>query len=979
MEQPVGEIKHLQGCINDLISILALPAIWSGHESSQMMSTLLDVLLGMLRLDFAYVQLSDAIDGSPIEVVRLAQGRNLTAQPQDVGRALNCWLAGDRPASPCRVPNPLGEGEVSIAPLRLGLHNEVGVFVAGSRRPDFPTKTEMLLLQVAANQAALGLQEARLLTEQRRAAEEIRFRAGLLDAVDQAVVATDSHGVMTYWNRFAAQLYGWSAPEVIGHNILDINLVLGAPGAAAEMLSGGQRGQRWTGECLAQHRDGTIFPALVTDSPIYNSQGMLIGVVRVSVDITARKRAEEELERRVVERTRQLTAVNERLRQEIIEHQRSQQRLATQYAITRVLAESNSFADAMPHLLQAIGESMAWEWGALWNIDRDAGVLRCESTWHVANLETAEFDAISRETAGVPGPSLKGHDWQSAEPASIADATQDLNFMRVPIAARVGLHRAIAFPILLRGETVGMMEFFSRTVQQPDEEDFETLSAIGSQIGQFVERKRVEEEHRKLVSLVENSPDFIGIASPEGQVLFVNPSGQQMVGIEGNEQVRATRMLDYVVEQERERVEQQVLPTLMRDGRWKGETHFRHFQTGAAIPMQHHVFLIKEPRSDHPVALATISRDISERKRADVALRESEERYRLLVEGVKDYAIIMLDVEGRITSWNKGAERIKGYLAEDIVGEHFSRFYPAEDVARGKPELALKVAAEEGRHEDEGWRVRKNGTRFFANVVITALRDEAGHLRGFAKVTRNITERKQAEEALHKTQAELAHATRVMTMGELTASIAHEINQPLTAVINNSNACLRWLARETPDLEALREALRDISTNGQRASDVITRIRMALKNAPTPAVPLEINEVLKEVIGLTHRAVQQHGVQLRTELAADLLPVLGDRIQIQQVLLNLLMNSIEAMSTVMDRPRQLLMRSALAGSDEVLVALRQGNRKPVPVLEEGEGAGRRARLRHRARPADAGTDVRRFLHHQARGDGHGVVDQPHDR
>ena len=466
-----------------------------------------------------------------------------------------------------------------------------------------------------------------------------------------------------------------------------------------------------------------------------------------------------------------------------------------------------------------------------------------------------------------------------------------------------------------------MMEFFSRTVQQPDEEDFETLSAIGSQIGQFVERKRVEEEHRKLVSLVENSPDFIGIASPEGQVLFVNPSGQQMVGIEGNEQVRATRMLDYVVEQERERVEQQVLPTLMRDGRWKGETHFRHFQTGAAIPMQHHVFLIKEPRSDHPVALATISRDISERKRADVALRESEERYRLLVEGVKDYAIIMLDVEGRITSWNKGAERIKGYLAEDIVGEHFSRFYPAEDVARGKPELALKVAAEEGRHEDEGWRVRKNGTRFFANVVITALRDEAGHLRGFAKVTRNITERKQAEEALHKTQAELAHATRVMTMGELTASIAHEINQPLTAVINNSNACLRWLARETPDLEALREALRDISTNGQRASDVITRIRMALKNAPTPAVPLEINEVLKEVIGLTHRAVQQHGVQLRTELAADLLPVLGDRIQIQQVLLNLLMNSIEAMSTVMDRPRQLLMRSARAGSDEVLVAV----------------------------------------------------------
>jgi PAS domain S-box-containing protein len=920
MEQPVGEIKHLQGCLNDLISILALPAIWSGYGSAQIVSTLLDVLLGILRLDFAYVQLSHTIYGSPTEVVRLAQGRNVTP-PQEVVRVLNCWLAGDPPASSCRVPNPLGEGEMSIAPLRLGLHNEVGVFVAGSRRPDFPTKTEMLLLQVAANQAAIGLQEARPLTEQRRAAEEISFQAGLLDAVDQAVVATDSNGVITYWNRFAAQLYGWSAPEVIGHNLLDLNLVLGSPRAAAGMLSRGQRGQRWTRECLAQHRDGTIFPALMTDSPIDNSQGMRIGVVRVSIDITAHKRAEEEIARRVGERTRQLTAVNDRLRQEVIERQRSEQRLAMQYAITRVLAESNSFADAMPHLLQAIGESMAWEWGALWNTDRDAGVLRCESIWHAPNVETAELDAISRETAGMTGPSLKGHVWQSAEPAWIADATKDPTFMRAPIAASVGLHGAIAFPILLRGETIGVMEFFSRTVRQPDEEDFKSLSAIGSQIGQFVERKRVEEEHRKLALLVENSPDFIGIASPDGQVLFVNPSGQQMVGIEGNEQVRAIRMLDYVMEQERERVEQQVLPALMRDGRWKGETQFRHFQTGAAIPMQHHSFLIKEPGSHLPVALATISRDISERKWADVALRESQERYRLLVEGVKDYAIIMLDVEGRITSWNTGAERIKGYLAEEIVGEHFSRFYPAEDVGRGKPELELKVAAEEGRCEYEGWRVRKNGTRFFANIVITALRDEAGHLRGFAKVTRNITERKQAEEALHTAQAELAHATRVLTMGELTASIAHEVNQPLTAVINNSNACLRWLARETPDLEALREALRDIITNGQRASDVITRIRMALKKAPTPVVPLDINEVIEEVVGLTHHEVQQHGVQLHTELAANLPHISGDRVQIQQVLLNLLMNSIEAMSTVMNRPRQLLICSGRAGSDNILVAV----------------------------------------------------------
>jgi PAS domain S-box-containing protein len=325
MEQTAAEIKRLQGCINDLISVLALPAIWSGHEPSQIVSTLLDVLLGMLRLDFAYV--SETINGSPIEVVRLAQRRHPAAQPQEVGRALTRWLTSAPLTSPFLVPNPVGEGEVSIVRLRLGLQDDVGVLVAGSQRADFPTEIERLLLRVAANQAAIALQEARYLSEQRRAAEEIRFQAGLLDAVDQAVIATDTEGIITYWNRFAEGLYGWSAPEVIGRNILDVTRAQGSPRAAAEMRSRWQHGKRWTGECLVQHRDGRNFPVLVTDSPIYNSQEVLIGVVRISLDITERKRAEEELEQRVVERTRQLTAVNEALSKEIIERKRAEQAL----------------------------------------------------------------------------------------------------------------------------------------------------------------------------------------------------------------------------------------------------------------------------------------------------------------------------------------------------------------------------------------------------------------------------------------------------------------------------------------------------------------------------------------------------------------------------------------------------------------------------------------------------------------------------
>src|SRR5467141_1700034 len=176
MEKTTDEVKQLQSCINDLVSVLALAAIWSGSESCQMVGTLLEALLAILRLDFACARLNDSIDGSPIEVVRLAQRRHPSAQPLEIGRALDRWLSGDQTASRFVIPNPAGEGEVAIASFSLGLQDEVGVLVAGSRRADFPTDIERLLLRVAANQAAIGLQEARRSGDQKRVAEVLERR-----------------------------------------------------------------------------------------------------------------------------------------------------------------------------------------------------------------------------------------------------------------------------------------------------------------------------------------------------------------------------------------------------------------------------------------------------------------------------------------------------------------------------------------------------------------------------------------------------------------------------------------------------------------------------------------------------------------------------------------------------------------------------------------------------------------------------------
>jgi C4-dicarboxylate-specific signal transduction histidine kinase len=185
-----------------------------------------------------------------------------------------------------------------------------------------------------------------------------------------------------------------------------------------------------------------------------------------------------------------------------------------------------------------------------------------------------------------------------------------------------------------------------------------------------------------------------------------------------------------------------------------------------------------------------------------------------------------------------------------------------------------------------------------------------------------IAERQRAEEALQKAQTELAHVTRVMTLGELTASIAHEVNQPLAAVVTNAQAGLRWLDLETPRLDEARAAVERIVRDGNRASAVIQRIRALARKNPTLMVSLDINDVIREAILLVQREVSSHGVSLRTELSSALPAVLGDRIQLQQVVVNLVINGVDAMATISDRPREIVIESQPHESREVLVAVR---------------------------------------------------------
>jgi len=354
--------------------------------------------------------------------------------------------------------------------------------------------------------------------------------------------------------------------------------------------------------------------------------------------------------------------------QDITERKRFEERLLVQHTVTQILAEAATVEEATPKILGAIGECLGWDVGALWRVDREAGVLRCIEVWHKRSVQVPEFESASRERTFLPGTGLPGSVWLSREPIYLPNSVSDANFPRAPIAAREGLHAAFGFPILLGGEVLGVMEFFSHEIRQPDQELLNMVATIGSQIGQFTERKR-------------------------------------------------------------------------------------------------------------------------------------------------------------------------------------------------------------------------------------------------------------AENALRHVQMELAHVTRVATLGEMTASIAHEINQPLAAVVNNASACLRWLAAPIPNLDEAREAVARIARDGKRASDVITRIRALVRKTGEEKARLDINDIIQEVAALAQGELRNNRVALRMELANDLPPVLGDRVQLQQVILNLVMNGIEAMSGVTDRSRELFIRSRQHEPDKVLVAV----------------------------------------------------------
>lgn len=631
-EQPADEIKRLQRCINDLVGIFALPAVWSGGDPSQIVRTLLDVLLTMLRLDLVYVRLDDSNRGAPVEMIRAVQSREPTDQARQIREALNERSGPDPKNWAPLVRHHIGDEDISMVPLQLGLHGEFGVIVAGSQRAEFPRRTERLILSVAVNLAAIGLREARLLGEQRQIA-----------------------------------------------NTLD---------------------------------------------------------------------------QRVAQRTAELAKANEELRKEIAERKRTEQELRQSEVRNSAIVES---------------------------------ALDCIVTIDHAGHIT-EFNPAASRTFGY------------------------------------------------RREEV-----------------------VGKLLADVIIPPSLREKHRL------------------GLERYLTTGGSLLLG--KHVEMMAVRA------------------------------------DGGEFPVE---LAITRVPLDGPPSFTGHLRDITARKKADHNLRVSELSLRQLTETIPEM-LWSASPEGAIDYCNNRVLDYTGFSAQEIMGNGWTRLLHPDDVdGTVRTWISCVTSGTSYRVEVRMFRAADRTYRWCVTSALP-LFDERGRILRWHGTVVDMHDWKQAQEELHNAQAELAHMTRVMTIGELTTSIAHELNQPLASIIANGQTSLRWLSRPTPGVKKSQELIKRVVAEAQRANEIIDRIRgMAIRRAPQ-YILLSLGEVIEESMVFLRHEFQLRGISVSLDLVPSVPLVTGDRTQLQQVIVNLAINAVQAMKQ--SGGRNLLVRTSLVDPDMVCCAI----------------------------------------------------------
>ena len=389
--------------------------------------------------------------------------------------------------------------------------------------------------------------------------------------------------------------------------------------------------------------------------------------------------------------------------------------------------------------------------------------------------------------------------------------------------------------------------------------------------------------------LVQSIVDYaIYMLDPNGFVTSWNSGAERIKGFQTEEIVGKHFSTFYTEEDRAAGMPKKVLDTARKTGKFEGEG-WRVRKDGTRFWASVVVDRINDDKGKL-IGFAKITRDMTEAREAQEALLQAERGFRLLVQGVTDYAIFMLDPNGKVANWNAGAQRIKGYTPEEIVGEHFSRFYMPEEREAGVPDRALETARKVGRYEAEGWRVRKDGTRFWASVVLDSIRDEDGTLIGFAKITRDMTEKREAQLRLDESREQLFRSQKMEALGQLTGGLAHDFNNLLTAILG---ACELGL-RNIDDSEKVTRMLEGVRGSAQRGASLTKQLLAFARAQPLEIRQVDLKQFFADVTTLVRPSLRSD-IEVVTEISDQLWPIDADAGALELALLNLAFNARDAM------------------------------------------------------------------------------------
>ncbi len=676
------EIKRLQRCINDLVSLFALPAMWSGGEPSQIVNTLLDALLRMLQLDLVYVRLRDPGGQTPIEMFRFARSQEQTAQPHEIGEVFKHWLGADPQEWPRLIRNPTGGRDISIMPLGLGLQGEIGEIVAGSERADFPRQTERLILSVAANQASIGLQGARLLSEQKHVASE--------------------------------------------------------------------------------------------------------------------------LDRRVAQRTSELAKANEELQLQV-------------------------------SLLQNIPV-------AAWTLGPDGTPDFVNQTWleytgqaldYVRSDPEAWMTAIHPEDRETASSSF----WGGVRAGR--GFTFEARFRRVRDGAwRWHLNRAV----VLRDAAGEILRFVGTST------DIDDLKQSQDDLRSADERTRL---------IVETALDAVVTMNSRGLITSWNKQAEIIFGWSAAEAI-GRHMADMIIPEQHRTAHELGLHRFLATG--DGPILRRRIEimavrrSGAEFPVELEVVPV---RLRHDWEFSAFIRDITESRLAEQKLRESELNLRQMTETIPEM-LWGATPDGSVDYCNTRVLDYTGLSQQEIKGVGWMKMIHPDDAENVTG--AWKRSVESGEpfyFEFRGLRASDGKHRWCVSRALP-LRGAEGDILKWHGTVVDFHDRRQAQEDLRNAQAELAHVNRVMTMGELTASIAHEVNQPLASIIASGDSCTAWLTNEPPNLDKARAAAGRIIQAATQASETVQRLRALFSKTNSMTTSVDVNGAIEDTVSLVRHEAQRN-------------------------------------------------------------------------------------------------------------------------